>query len=364
MNKVKQTKIFISKTSAGKDKFWRGFVLNESDKYYIQTEYWQTKGKHTFSEPTLIVPKNIGKSNETLPKEQAILELASKVKKQEDSGYVQKGSVKKNTRPLPMLAHSFKKRSKDMIFPCYAQFKYDGCRAIYNSGKIYSRKNKDFIAKCVAHLTEPLEDHINKDIFLDGELIKNNSFKESIEAIKKYRPGESEQLKYFVYDLIYDGNTFEERYALLIQLVRIIDNSDIVLAPTVKINDQTELTAFYKKSLELGYEGIILRNAKGLYKIGHRSADLQKYKPLQDDEFEIVDAEEGKGRNKGCVIWSVKTKNNTITRCPQQGTLTESKELFKNYKSFIGKKITVEFQDYTEDGKLRFPTAKAIRNYE
>lgn len=364
MNKVKQTKIFISKTSAGKDKFWRGFVLNESDRYYIQTEYWQTKSKHIFSEPTLIVPKNIGKSNETSPKEQAILELASKVKKQEDSGYVQKGSIKKNTRPLPMLAHSFKKRSKDIVMPCYAQYKYDGCRAIYNKGEIYSRKNKNFIAKCVAHLTEPLSDLIDKDMFLDGELIKNNNFKESIEAIKKYRPGESEQLKYFVYDLIYYDRTFETRYGLLKELIRIINNPNIVLAPTVKINDETELTAFYKESLKLGYEGIILRNAKGLYKIGHRSKDLQKYKPLQDAEFEIVDAEEGKGRNKGCVVWYVKTKNGTVTKCPQQGTLTEAKELFKNYKSFIGKKITVEFQDYTEDGKLRFPSAKAIRDYE
>lgn len=361
MKKEYKTKIYSAETSSGKTKYWRGYVVESDGNYYTQTEYWQAEGKHTLSELTLILPKNVGKKNETTPKEQAIAEIKSKAKKQEDSGYVIAGKTSKNTRPLPMLAHSFKKHSKDLVLPCYAQYKYDGCRAPYTKGEFYSRKNKTFIPECVAHLSSILK--LPDDIILDGELmLASGTFNESIEAIKKYRHGVSENLHYYIYDLIDATMTFEDRYQYLFKNIK--PRNNIVLAPTVLINNEEELTTFYKKALSEGYEGIMLRNITGLYKIGHRSKDLLKYKPLQDAEFKIVGAEEGKGRNKGCVVWHIITKNNTITKCPQQGSLTSSKKLFENYKDFIGKKLTVEFQDYTPDGRLRFPTAKVIRDYE
>lgn len=364
MKKIKKSKIYNALTSSGKLKFWRGFVIESNGEYYTQSEYWQDKGKHTLSDLTLVKGKNIGKKNATSDKEQAIFDLGSTIRKKEDEGYITKGKEYTNTRPLPMLAQSFKKRSKDIVFPCMAQYKYDGCRAPFYAGEFYSRKNKNFIPECTKHITDILK--ITDEIILDGELMfENKSFDDTIEAIKKYRPGVSEKLFYYVYDIIDTNLTFKERYEYIQKNIKVFESKgNIKIAETVVINDREELEVFSKKALSLGYEGIILRNTEGLYKVKHRSKDLQKYKPLLDDEFEIADAEEGKGRNKGCVIWHVKTKNDTITKCPQQGTLEKSKELYKNYKDYIGKKITVEFQDYTPDGKLRFPSAKAIRDYE
>jgi DNA ligase-1 len=360
---IHKTKIYSALTSSGKTKYWRGFVVKDNDTYYLQSEYWQNDGKHILSALTLVQPKNVGKANETTPKDQALLELNSIIKKKEDSGYGL-NNVFVNIRPLPMLAHSFKKRGKDLKYPCYGQYKYDGCRALFSDGEFYSRKNKNFISACVKHLTDILD--IPKKIILDGELmLANKSFDDSIEAIKKYRPGISENLFYYIYDIIDEKLPFQKRHEYLQKNIKKYETKgNIILAPTVLINDSSELDIFYKDCLKLGYEGSILRNAAGLYKINHRSADLLKYKPLQDAEFKILGAEEGKGRNKGCIIWLIETKNSTVTRCPQQGSLENSKKLFKNYKDFIGKKITVEFQDYTPDGRLRFPTAKIIRDYE
>lgn len=81
INVIHKTKTYSAITSSGKTKYWRGFVVEENDTYYLQSEYWQDDGKHTVSALTLVEPKNVGKKNETTPKDQALLELNSIIKK-------------------------------------------------------------------------------------------------------------------------------------------------------------------------------------------------------------------------------------------------------------------------------------------
>jgi DNA ligase-1 len=112
-----------------------------------------------------------------------------------------------------------------------------------------------------------------------------------------------------------------------------------------------------------GYEGLILRNAKGVYKVKHRSNDLQKYKEFFDAEYPIVGFREGDGVEKGCVIWLCSAPAGQFAVRPR-GTHQERQAAFAAGAAAIGKKLTVRYQELTNDGIPRFPVGIAIRDYE
>jgi len=98
--------------------------------------------------------------------------------------------------------------------------------------------------------------------------------------------------------------------------------------------------------------------------VGHRSADLQKYKEFKDDEYKIVGFKEGDGIEKGCVIWVCETKDKKPFSVRPRGTHEDRAAAFKTASKAVGKKLTVRFQELTEDGIPRFPVGLAIRDYE
>ena len=105
----------------------------------IVTEYGQLDGKLQETRDTLTQGKNIGRSNETTPAEQACAEALARWEGKVKKGYVenlddaQAGKV--NTEVitggiLPMLAHPYSKQGHKIKFAAYIQPKIDGHRAI------------------------------------------------------------------------------------------------------------------------------------------------------------------------------------------------------------------------------------------
>ena len=114
-----------------------------------------------------------------------------------------------------------------------------------------------------------------------------------------------------------------------------------------------------------GYEGLILRNITGEYCEGpSRSKHLQKYKSFQDDEFPIVGYHEGSGLESGCIIWECKISDGTVFSVRPRGTREVRSEYLIKADNYIGKKLTVRFQELSEIGVPRFPVGIDIRDYE
>ena len=101
----------------------------------------------------------------------------------------------------------------------------------------------------------------------------------------------------------------------------------------------------------------------GLYEFGFRSNNLIKLKVFEDKEFEIVGVEEATGRDAGTAIFVCKCKGGTFNVKPQ-GSRELRAKYFRQRKSLIGKKVTVQFQGLSDDGIPRFPSAVAVRDYE
>jgi DNA ligase-1 len=136
----------------------------------------------------------------------------------------------------------------------------------------------------------------------------------------------------------------------------------VVLVRTEKVARLAEFRKLFAEFVESGYEGIMLRNAAGVYRANYRSNDLQKYKEFMEDEFRIIGFTHGEGRDAGAVIWICETADGKEFTVRPRGTIEKRREWFNVGDMYIGKNLTVIYQELTDEGKPRFPVGKALRD--
>jgi DNA ligase-1 len=328
--------------------------------------------------------KNIGKKNETTALQQAMSEARATWQKKKDAGYAEAvggtgsggevtgvaASRAKATTvdvPLPMLALDFNKRGGSIKFPCYVQRKFDGtrCVAVPGSG-LFSRNRKKY--PHMGHILEEIK-LLPASLILDGELFsKELTFQDIVGLVKRetLKPGDAEKqlkIELHVYDIISDA-PYEDRKGRLEALFARFKFKYLKMVTTEVCEKKEGLKTLHDKYVSEGFEGIMLRNKAGLYKVGQRSSDLQKYKEFEDQEYEITGFSSGTGVEEGCVIWECKTKSGQKFMCRPRGTREERVELYGNGGAYIGKMLNVRFQELSNDGLPRFPVGICVRDYE
>jgi DNA ligase-1 len=130
------------------------------------------------------------------------------------------------------------------------------------------------------------------------------------------------------------------------------------------IHSPEEIFEYHDKFFVDDYEGIILRDINSKYE-GKRTIHLLKYKEFDDKEFEIVGANKGVGTHEGVAIWICKTETGVEFTCEEKNiTIEERREKYKNKDKYLGKMLTIRYQNLGKDGVPRFGKAIAIRDYE
>ena len=310
---------------------------------------------------------------------------------------------------LPMLAQTFNpadavtaatatasKKKKVITFPCFVQPKLDGLRCVSYATRtandaatavcLQSRTGAFFTG--LPHIAAALRPYLSQhpSVVIDGELYTDQMpFEELAGLIKKKKITDSDvarlkKVKYHVYD-IYDharhDMPYSERLAVLASAVRrcgcvandtfsagvaAAASAVIVLVRTEKVAALSDFRRLFAEFVEAGYEGIMLRNAEGVYRANYRSNDLQKYKEFMEEEYRIIDFKEGEGRDAGAVIWVCETADGKEFTARPRGTMQQRQEWFNDGAKYIGKNLTVVYQELTEDGKPRFPVGKSLRD--
>jgi hypothetical protein len=180
------------------------------------------------------------------------------------------------------------------------------------------------------------------------------------------KPGDDiKQLKvqFHVYDIVSE-DPYEERLSRLQALMTAKKFRYICLVKTEVAATKEDVNRLHATYVAEGYEGIMLRNAAGLYSVGNRSADLQKYKEFLDSEYPVIGFKEGEGLEVGCVIWLCRTPEGREFACRPRGSREERQVLFAEGAAYVGKPLTVRYQELTEDGIPRFPVGITFRDYE
>ena len=373
--------ILYTKSKTGRVQQWQIEVTKQANGSAMMFTQWGYKdGKLASSEKEITEGKNKGRSNETTPFQQAVSEAKSAwEKKTTREGYAETlddaalpgvAEVKKvaeESQLFPMLAQNYRKQSRKITFPCYVQAKLDGVRSLYRNGVFTSRTAKPF--GFLDHITQELKPASDAGLILDGEIYSTTlSFQEFVGLVKKKHLTAKDkenikQVKLWVYDVV-NEYPFEQRLALLVDFFSKNTFTNVHLLPTEEAKTKEDIKTFHDKYVAAGYEGVIIRNKKGMYRLATRSENLQKYKEFEDAEFPIVAFIEGEGTEKGAVVWICETETHKRFKVRPMGSIQERKELFKKAETYIGKKLTVKYQELTDDGVPRFGVGIAIRDYE
>lgn len=247
----------------------------------------------------------------------------------------------KGTEILPMLANKWEDRKNYITEPFYVQPKLDGVRLLVSNQGCFSRTGKS--VKGVEHLAKGLKD----GEWLDGECYASGKTFEEITSMFKTNPRELEFHIFDYFDLGRPDLPFAERQKR-------------ATVQTVLVHSKKDISKWHDTFVRQGHEGIMIREAVSIYEVGKRSNYLLKYKEFQTEEYEIVGVKEGTGREKGAAIWECK---GGFCAKPE-GTLEYRRQLFEDKDKYIGKMLTVRFQNLTAQGVPRFPVGVAIRDYE
>ncbi len=297
----------------------------------------------------------------------------------------------------PMLAKTMELNK--LQWPLCAQTKLNGVRVVsflkrstQNSpntsfmGKgdneviMYSRNRK--IYKGFSIIKEELEEILKngEGIYLDGEMYKHEWSLQKISGLCRKNTDTSDKLKleYHIFDLFcpkFPNMKFTDRYNLLKNFIP-IDTKYIKVVQNNIVNNVDETLLLYESKLSENYEGLILRDETPyVYSYNsYHSKNLIKMKPTHDEEFEIVGFTEGThGKSVGTLMFILKTVTSKIfTVTPKDMSLDERRDLYEKFKSnpdhfnktFLGKKYTVLFDEYSLDGIPVRARGVAVRDYE
>jgi len=301
--------------------------------------------------------KNIGRSNETTPEEQAELQAEAKYVKKLKEGYFDNTYEALNQIViLPMLAKVFGKEEKKVVYPCFAQPKLDGMRALNSSHDPLMSRSGNIID------TVPHVQIVNPDgpkVILDGELYAHGlSFQENMRIIKKARP-ETISVKHHVYDMISD-KPFVERYNDL--QIYVQQHEHLLLVETVVILNKEQLMKYHASNIAKGYEGTIVRHGDEGYKLNGRSSSLLKLKDFEDLSLTLMDvvpSEKRPEHGKPIFFWEGATDNRLGAGIALSHD--EAKDLLENKSSHIGKTCEIRFFEYSDTGVPRHPTMYGFR---
>jgi DNA ligase 1 len=331
----------------------------------IVTHFGQQGGKIQRTEEVIKDGKNIGRSNETSPAEQALSEATSKWE-----GKIKKGYVEEVSRAISgekdidggydcMLAHKFRDHGHKIVYPAYVQPKLNGhrCLAVIEDGKatLWSRTRKP-ITSC-PHIVTELETMFPSGRHeLDGELY-NHDFKDRFEdlasLIRQEVPKKPEcyNVQYHVYDKNISG-PFKDRTKALAG--NFLGHDYIKFTHTELVNNEEELIAAFDLFLSKGYEGAMARNSTGPY-VGKRSYDLQKIKEFLDEDYPIIGINEGTGTFAGCGVFVCQTPEGVTFDVAMNGPKSRLREFLNDPSLWKGKILNVQYQYISKYGKPIFP---------
>ena len=313
----------------------------------VRRIFGQVDGKLQTSEKIIKNGKNLGKANETTPREQAILEAKSLHAKQ-----------KPDDKILPMLANTWSPKTK-LSSRVYVQPKLDGVRVMVGrrDGEVVmlTRTGKPVVGLEQA-IRDPSIIKLKEGQWVDGEAYSPDLPFEEISG--KFRKNSScPELEFHVFDTFDLNNmseTFEERCYKIFMWKHSV--------PT-RLIDSDQIDEFHDKFVAEGYEGIIIREAHSVYEIGYRSRNLLKFKKFDTNEFKIVGCVEGTAKDTGTAIFVCECPGGLFNVRPK-GTLAIRKEYWENKSEYIGQLLTVKHQSVSGEGIPRFPVGLAVRNYE
>ena len=290
---------------------------------------------------------------------------------------------------LPMLAKTYDNGNNKLfksVSSYFGQWKINGLRcfvsAYDNSGDMFKPIRLRFQSREGTYWNslENLEDFLLSNIsnnflklmveenyILDGELyIPGYSVNEINHFVKDPKSKENKLIQYWIYDVAIDEMSQANRFDILFSnfdFVLNIHNLDdhlsnknrLVILPNRIIHDGNSAVYLRDKYIEMGFEGLIMRNPQGTYQYGKRNQNMIKYKKSTDGKFLIVDIKPEGIKRPDIPLFVCKNDiNDAEFECHVGGSLDYQRQCLKNKEKFIGKYMYVEYGERSGISEVPF----------
>lgn len=285
----------------------------------------------------------------------------------------------------PMLAHKFSTKrvfsTEHEMFPCHAQPKLNGVRALWLGTHLQSRSyGKDEpkawqpevlpkVHEAIANLQSALG-----MVRLDGELYIHGMSLQQINsrcAVTRVVPhNDHAAVVYHIFDVIH-SKPFSRRAEWLEHIGLIIKDlqlSNVAVVKTIVCTDLEEFETFHRTNLVAGYEGTIYRDSSAGYGFEQNCTNkenrwtcLLKRKDTLEVDAVIIGVNEGEGQFEGQAGSLELQLPNGVTFAAGSGLFAHQRPIIESLKeALVGTRVVVEFEMYSDSGKPLKPVIKFI----
>ncbi len=292
-------------------------------------------------------------------------------------------------KTLAMLAKTFDNENNKLFKKqnwFLAQWKINGLRCfvraeetndLFKPIKLVFQSREGEIWDSLPHLEEELLSRIPdwmlrqmcyEQLVLDGEVyIPGYTVNQINHAVKNSKALENRFVQYWCYDIAVDGLTAESRHIYLYDNLKLFipdwnrrdehatNKSPFVVLPTQIVVNEDRAIALRDKYIDMGFEGLILRNPIMDYQFGKRNLSMIKFKKSTDGIFQILDIyPEGTKRMDIPLLKCKNDINEATFECHIGGNFEYQNHILRNAKQYIGKFLDIEYGERSGVNQLPF----------
>lgn len=282
---------------------------------------------------------------------------------------------------LPMLAKTYNGNVWKKVSCMYGQYKINGLRCIitaYTQNDMFKpirlrfQSREGIIWNTLGNLSDYLlsiipaniiRDMIDGYVALDGEIyLPGYTINQINHFVKDANCVENKLLQFWCYDIMMEGNQAHRnmyRYHIkkptsFNSIKEHYNNKErLIILHNKYITNDNEAIDARNHFINLGFEGLILRNAKTDYQYGRRRANyMEKFKDAAEGDFIILDIYKEKKRDLPILLCKNDINNEKFETRLSTSHIVQQEVLFDS-QSYIGRTVHIEYGE--RSGVARVP---------
>lgn len=291
---------------------------------------------------------------------------------------------------LPMLAKTYNGNVWKKVSCMYGQYKINGLRCIitaYTQNDMFKpirlrfQSREGIIWNTLGNLSDYLlsiipaniiRDMIDGYVALDGEIyLPGYTINQINHFVKDANCTENKLLQFWCYDIMMEGNQAHRntyRYHIknptsFNSIKEHYNNKErLIILPSGYITNNNEAIDARNHFINLGFEGLILRNAETDYQYGRRRANyMEKFKDAAEGDFIILDIYKEKKRDLPILLCKNDINNEKFETRLSTSHIVQQEVLFDS-QSYIGRTVHIEYGERSGIARVPFHIKTVVIN--
>ena len=291
---------------------------------------------------------------------------------------------------LPMLAKTYNGNVWKKVSCMYGQYKINGLRCIitaytqndmFKPVKLRFQSREGIIWNNLENLsdyllsvipTSVIKDMIDGYVALDGEVyLPGYTINQINHFVKDSNCVENKLLQFWCYDIMMEGDQRRRNYYRHIiksptdfnNINDHLNNKErLITLPNTMLTTSNETIETRNHFINLGFEGLILRNPDMDYQYGRRRANyMEKFKDAAEGDFIILDIYKEKKRDLPILLCKNDINNEKFETRLSTSHIVQQEVLFDS-QSYIGRTVHIEYGERSGVARVPFHIKTVVIN--